>query len=92
MKQCSECLREMEAEKITLHGTCWKCHLASVNLSTHLVNRVPSGDRFKDYLPEGEYKNKYPPKGLTEPQQMKWLSSQTVAGGIPTNSTISVEE
>lgn len=48
--ECSECGRIKE---LTIHGTCWKCHLGHVNLKTHIIARVPSGDRFRDYVPEG---------------------------------------
>lgn len=37
---CSEC--EEEKEELTVHGTCWKCHLKGIRFNARIEARLPS--------------------------------------------------
>lgn len=48
--KCSECKKKKE---LTMHGTCWPCHLGKVNIKTHIeVRKVKEGEgkeRMQDF-------------------------------------------
>lgn len=38
MEKCKECKKKKE---LTVHGTCWKCHLQSLSFGTYIEARKP---------------------------------------------------
>lgn len=48
--KCSECKRKKE---LTVHGTCWRCHMGGVNFKTQIEARKKSEgegkERMQDY-------------------------------------------